>query len=135
MPLELLSRASPIRSQRRAKPADIPSDVAKALYPLPYLTQVQHAAEKNKVDPMLVAGIMRQESAFASEAVSHAGADGLNAGAPENRAWSRSPAEAALFARASFRSGVQSHARNSLRERFAQTIWQPRSRARRVQFR
>ena len=59
------------------KPADIPSDVAKALYPLPYLTQVQHAAEKNKVDPMLVAGIMRQESAFASEAVSHAGAMGL----------------------------------------------------------
>jgi soluble lytic murein transglycosylase len=59
------------------KPSELPSVVAKALYPLPYLPQVERAATKNKVDPMLVAGIMRQESAFASEAVSTAGALGL----------------------------------------------------------
>jgi len=59
------------------KPADMTSEEASALYPLPYLPLVSRAATRNKVDPMLVAGIMRQESAFASEAVSYAGAVGL----------------------------------------------------------
>jgi soluble lytic murein transglycosylase len=59
------------------KPAEMTSEEASALYPLPYLPLVARAATRNKVDPMLVAGIMRQESAFASEAVSYAGAVGL----------------------------------------------------------
>jgi soluble lytic murein transglycosylase len=59
------------------KPAELPPSVARALYPLPYLPLVEHAASLHHVDPMLVAGIMRQESAFASEAVSSKGAVGL----------------------------------------------------------
>ena len=57
--------------------ADLPPTVAHVLYPLPYFPSVTRQADKNKVDPMLVTGIMRQESAFQSDAVSHAGAVGL----------------------------------------------------------
>ncbi len=57
--------------------ADMPSAVAHVLYPLPYFPSVTRSSGKNKVDPMLVTGIMRQESAFQSDAVSHAGAVGL----------------------------------------------------------
>ncbi len=57
--------------------ADLPSAVAHVLYPLPYFPSVTRSSDKNKVDPMLVTGIMRQESAFQSDAVSRAGAIGL----------------------------------------------------------
>lgn len=56
---------------------EVPASVARALYPLPYEPLVERASKHNQVDPMLVAGIMRQESAFASDAVSTAGAVGL----------------------------------------------------------
>jgi soluble lytic murein transglycosylase len=59
------------------KASDVPTMVARALYPLPYQPLVQRASEHNKVDPALVAGIMRQESAFAADAVSNKGAVGL----------------------------------------------------------
>lgn len=59
------------------RPGDIPEDVAKVLYPLPYYSSVANAAAQHKVDPMLVVGVMRQESAFQSDAVSRAGAVGL----------------------------------------------------------
>jgi soluble lytic murein transglycosylase len=57
--------------------ADLPPSVVRVLYPLPYFPSVERSSGKNKVDPMLVTGIMRQESAFQSDAVSHAGAVGL----------------------------------------------------------
>jgi soluble lytic murein transglycosylase len=57
--------------------ADLPPAVAHVLYPLPYFPSVSRQSDKNKVDPMLVTGIMRQESAFQSDAVSRAGAVGL----------------------------------------------------------
>jgi soluble lytic murein transglycosylase len=57
--------------------ADLPPSVARVLYPLPYFPSVEKSSGKNKVDPMLVTGIMRQESAFQSDAVSRAGAVGL----------------------------------------------------------
>ncbi|MFZ0821801.1 MAG: transglycosylase SLT domain-containing protein [Candidatus Acidiferrales bacterium] len=57
--------------------ADLPPAVAHVLYPLPYFPSVERSSGKNKVDPMLVTGIMRQESAFQSDAVSRAGAVGL----------------------------------------------------------
>ncbi len=56
---------------------DLPPAVARVLYPLPYFPSVTRSSDKNKVDPMLVTGIMRQESAFQSDAVSRAGAVGL----------------------------------------------------------
>jgi len=57
--------------------ADLPSAVAHVLYPLPYFPAVTRSSGKSNVDPMLVTGIMRQESAFQSDAVSRAGAVGL----------------------------------------------------------
>lgn len=56
---------------------EMPPAVAKVLYPLPFFPEVSNAAAHDHVDPMLVAGVMRQESAFQPEAVSHAGAVGL----------------------------------------------------------
>jgi soluble lytic murein transglycosylase len=56
---------------------EMPSAVAKVLYPLPYLPAVSTAAAQNHLDPMLVAGVMRQESGFQPEAVSNRGAVGL----------------------------------------------------------
>jgi peptidoglycan lytic transglycosylase len=49
----------------------------KALYPLPYEAAVRREAAKNDFDPMLAAGLMRQESTFQADAVSYANAIGL----------------------------------------------------------
>ncbi len=57
--------------------ADIPFDAWRAAFPLPYEPNVRSAAAHNQIDPMLVAGLIRQESAFESKAMSHAGAVGL----------------------------------------------------------
>jgi soluble lytic murein transglycosylase len=52
---------------------DIPGEVWRAGFPLPYREAVEREAQRNHVDPMLVAGLIRQESAFASGAVSYVG--------------------------------------------------------------
>ncbi len=57
--------------------ADIPNDAWRAAFPLPYELNLRSAAARNQLDPMLVAGLIRQESAFESKAMSHAGAIGL----------------------------------------------------------
>jgi soluble lytic murein transglycosylase len=57
--------------------ADIPNDAWRAAFPLPYEPSLRSEAARNRVDPMLVAGLIRQESAFESKAMSHAGAMGL----------------------------------------------------------
>jgi soluble lytic murein transglycosylase len=49
----------------------------RLLYPLPYWNLIQEEARKNKLDPFLVAGLIRQESMFMADAVSPAGAVGL----------------------------------------------------------
>jgi soluble lytic murein transglycosylase len=56
---------------------ELPITVWKALYPLPYETAVRREAAKNDFDPMLAAGLMRQESTFQADAVSYADAIGL----------------------------------------------------------
>jgi soluble lytic murein transglycosylase len=56
---------------------DVPLSVWKVLYPLPYEAAVRREAAKNDFDPMLAAGLMRQESTFQADAVSHANAIGL----------------------------------------------------------
>jgi peptidoglycan lytic transglycosylase len=56
---------------------DIPMDVWREAYPLPYRSEMHHWAARAGLDPMLVAGLIRQESAFAPEAISPAGAIGL----------------------------------------------------------
>jgi soluble lytic murein transglycosylase len=57
--------------------ADIPNEAWRAAFPLPYEIDLRSEAARNQVDPMLVAGLIRQESAFESKAMSHAGAVGL----------------------------------------------------------
>jgi peptidoglycan lytic transglycosylase len=56
---------------------DVPVSVWKVLYPLPYEAAVRREAARNNFDPMLAAGLMRQESTFQADAVSHANAIGL----------------------------------------------------------
>jgi soluble lytic murein transglycosylase len=57
--------------------ADIPMDAWRAAFPLPYELNLRSEAARNQLDPMLIAGLIRQESAFESKAMSHAGAIGL----------------------------------------------------------
>lgn len=56
---------------------DVPNDAWRAAFPLPYEPNLRSEAARNQLDPMLVAGLIRQESAFESKALSHAGAIGL----------------------------------------------------------
>jgi len=56
---------------------EVPASAWKALYPLPYETQLRREAERNNFDPMFAAGLIRQESTFQADAVSHANAIGL----------------------------------------------------------
>jgi soluble lytic murein transglycosylase len=56
---------------------DVPKDVWRAAYPLPYQTDFERLAPQAGLDPMQVAGLVRQESGFERDAVSRAGAIGL----------------------------------------------------------
>ncbi len=59
------------------KISDLPVATWKALYPLPYEAALRREAAKNDFDPMFAAGLIRQESTFQADAVSHANAIGL----------------------------------------------------------
>ncbi len=50
---------------------EIPNDFWRTAFPLPYESSLRMAAAGNHVDPMFIAGLVRQESAFESNAVSH----------------------------------------------------------------
>jgi peptidoglycan lytic transglycosylase len=67
-----------IYPQLEAHPlAEVPRPVWLAAYALPFQSSIRHWSEKAGVDPMLVAGLVRQESAFSPEARSPANAFGL----------------------------------------------------------
>jgi soluble lytic murein transglycosylase len=57
--------------------SEIPANVWKVLFPLPYESQLRREAERNEFDPMFAAGLIRQESTFQADVVSHANAIGL----------------------------------------------------------
>jgi soluble lytic murein transglycosylase len=57
--------------------SDVPVNVWKTLYPLPYEASLRREAARNNFDPMIAAGLIRQESTFQADAVSHANAIGL----------------------------------------------------------
>jgi len=59
------------------KLSEVPPNVWKVLFPLPYETQLRREAERNDFDPMFAAGLIRQESTFQADVVSHANAIGL----------------------------------------------------------
>jgi soluble lytic murein transglycosylase len=55
----------------------LPEEIWETLYPVPYFSIVSAQASKNKIDPNLVMGLIRQESAFNKQAQSRANARGL----------------------------------------------------------
>jgi soluble lytic murein transglycosylase len=57
--------------------SDVPPAIWKILYPLPYEPALRREAARNDFDPMLAAGLIRQESTFQADIVSHANAIGL----------------------------------------------------------
>jgi len=57
--------------------SDVPPNAWKVLYPLPYESMLRREAERDDFDPMFAAGLIRQESTFQADAVSHANAIGL----------------------------------------------------------
>ena len=59
------------------KIGNVPVAVWRTVYPLPDKSLVRQYSERNGVDPMLVAGLIKQESVFQQDAESHAGAIGL----------------------------------------------------------
>jgi soluble lytic murein transglycosylase len=57
--------------------ADVPREAWQAAYPLPFESSIRQGSAHAGVDPMLIAGLIRQESAFEPEARSGANAMGL----------------------------------------------------------
>jgi len=57
--------------------SELPPSVWKVLFPLPYESTLRREADRNEFDPMFAAGLIRQESTFQADAVSHANAIGL----------------------------------------------------------
>lgn len=56
---------------------EVPRDVWSTAFPLPYAAAIHRSASHQAIDPMLVAGLIRQESLFEPKAVSRAKAVGL----------------------------------------------------------
>ncbi|WAH37953.1 lytic transglycosylase domain-containing protein [Alicyclobacillus dauci] len=59
----------------------------RMMYPIHYQEEIQSSAEFAHVDPLLVASIIRVESKFHSQDVSHAGAVGLMQLMPDTAQW------------------------------------------------
>ncbi len=58
-------------------PNSIPHEIWELLYPLPWWQEVRDEAAAAELDPYLIAGLIRQESAFNERAVSRSNAYGL----------------------------------------------------------
>ncbi|HXW15387.1 MAG TPA: transglycosylase SLT domain-containing protein [Terriglobia bacterium] len=71
--------------------SDLPKEVWDFLYPQAYWKLVQSQARLNHLDPYLVMGLIRQESAFSPRALSSADARGLMQILPETAAHSSRP--------------------------------------------
>jgi soluble lytic murein transglycosylase len=72
---ERLRRAFP--RYWRAELDVLPREAWEIMFPRPYWELIEREARRNRLDPFLVAGLIRQESRFESTAVSYAGALGL----------------------------------------------------------
>lgn len=60
-----------------ARQAGVPEAARRLYYPLEFASEVTTLAERAGIEPTLVYGVIRQESAFDLSALSHAGARGL----------------------------------------------------------
>ena len=76
-PLSIVTIRQAIPQLEARRWEELPVDVWAAAFPLPYADQIRSAATSQGVDPMLVAGLIRQESAFQPRSVSRAKAIGL----------------------------------------------------------
>ncbi|MGI9180260.1 MAG: transglycosylase SLT domain-containing protein [Longimicrobiaceae bacterium] len=59
----------------------------RVVFPLPYQTLIEREAQRARLDPMLLAGLIRQESMFRSDARSRVGATGLSQIMPATGRW------------------------------------------------
>jgi len=75
MAIETLKHAAP--NYFAVDLPNLPRSYWEALFPKPYWTDLKHYATSYALDPYLVASLIRQESAFNPNAVSHANAVGL----------------------------------------------------------
>ena len=75
MAIETLKHAAP--NYFAVDLPNLPRCYWEALFPKPYWPDLKHYASANALDPYLVASLIRQESAFNPNAVSHANAVGL----------------------------------------------------------
>lgn len=73
--LETLKRAAP--GYYSFSLAELPRSFWETLFPKPYWDQLKRSAAENKLDPFLVASLIRQESEFNPDAISYAQAIGL----------------------------------------------------------
>ncbi len=55
----------------------LPPGTLEGIYPIGYMDTISEHSMKNRLDPYLVAGVIRQESIFNPDCRSHAGAQGL----------------------------------------------------------
>jgi soluble lytic murein transglycosylase len=62
-------------------------DYWQALYPFPYLETIESWSQDRQLNPLLVTGLIRQESRFEPEIVSSAGATGLMQVMPDTGDW------------------------------------------------
>jgi soluble lytic murein transglycosylase len=79
--------------------SDLPEEVWNFLYPQAYWDLIERQARLNNLDPYLVMGLVRQESAFNPRALSGANARGLMQILPETAARSNRPSRTRVAAR------------------------------------
>ncbi len=79
VPREAMRAVSTLKRRRGGDvmSGDVPPSIARLLYPVAHLEDVQRWAAENNLDPMFVLAVMREESWLDPSAVSSAGARGL----------------------------------------------------------
>lgn len=77
-------RAAQLASRALAAGAPRDGTLWQLIYPLPYETRLRETAMSERVDPLLAASVIRQESGFEPRATSGAGARGLMQMMPAN---------------------------------------------------
>ncbi len=77
-------RAAQLASRALAAGAPRDGTLWQLIYPLPYETRLRETAMSERVDPLLAASVIRQESGFEPRATSAAGARGLMQMMPAN---------------------------------------------------
>ena len=87
--------------------SDLPKEVWDFLYPQAYWKLIESQARLNNLDPYLVMGLIRQESAFSARALSVANARGLMQVLPETAAHSSRPSRTRAAGAAALRSHLQ----------------------------